>query len=61
LAGGRARLDGRALTIAPARASYAAQIGTLQFAQPKVYRPQDFPMLQGRDVLRGIVERNEYR
>ncbi|MEW6021434.1 MAG: amylo-alpha-1,6-glucosidase [Pseudomonadota bacterium] len=61
LSGKRVLLDGRALKAEPARASYAAQIGTLRFAQPKVYRPQDFPMLQGQDVLRGIVERNEYR
>ena len=61
LAGKRALLDGRALAPQPVRASYTAEIGTLHFAQPKAYRAQDFPMLQGRDVLRGIVERNEYR
>jgi len=61
LAGKRALRDGRALQVQAARASYAAQIGSLRFARPKVYRPQDFPMLQGQDVLRGIVERNEYR
>ena len=61
LAGKRVLLDGRALPAEPLRASYAAAIGPLHFAQPKAYRPQDFPMLQGRDVLRGIVERNEYR
>jgi len=61
IAGKRVSLDGRALKVEAARASYAPGIGTLRFAQPKVYRPQDFPMLQGQDVLRGIVERNEYR
>ena len=61
ISGKRVTLDGRALEVEPARASYAAQIGTLRFAKPKAYRPQDFPMLRGRDVLRGIVERNEYR
>jgi len=59
--GKRVLLDGRALQPEPARASYAADIGELHFAQPRAYRPQDFPMLQGQDVLRGIVERNEYR
>ena len=61
IAGKRVLLDGRALTPEPMRASYAAQIGTLEFARPRAYHPQDFPMLRGRDVLRGIVERNEYR
>ena len=61
LHGKRASLDGRALEVTPFRASYAADIGTLEFAKPKAYRPQDFPMLRGRDVLRGIVERNAYR
>ena len=61
LAGKRVLLDGRDLTPEPVRASYAAAIGPLHFAQPKAYRPQDFPMLQGRDVLRGIVEHNAYR
>lgn len=61
LAGRRALLDGRALSVQAARASYAATIGKLDFVRPKVYRHQDFPMLRGQDVLRGIVERNEYR
>jgi hypothetical protein len=58
---GRATLDGRALAAAPAQASYAAQIGTLRFVTPKTYRPEDFPMLRAKDVLKGIVERNEYQ
>ncbi|MEW6373408.1 MAG: amylo-alpha-1,6-glucosidase [Pseudomonadota bacterium] len=61
LGGKRALLDGRALQVQAARPSYAATIGKLDFVQPKVYRSQDFPMLKGRDVLRGVVERNEYR
>jgi len=61
LGGGRAVLDGRALQVQAARPSHAAAIGKLDFVQPKVYRSQDFPMLKGQDVLRGIVERNEYR
>lgn len=61
IAGGRALLDGRALKAQAARPSHAATIGKLDFVPPKVYRSQDFPMLRGQDVLRGIVERNEYR
>lgn len=56
-----ARLDGRALKAETVRPSHAATIGKLDFVQPKVYRSQDFPMLRGKDVLRGIVERMEYR
>ncbi|MCG2583720.1 amylo-alpha-1,6-glucosidase [Massilia sp. TS11] len=55
-----ATLDGRALTAQPVQASYAATIGKLDFLTPRPYRPQDFPMLRGRDVLKGIVEQNAY-
>jgi len=58
---GKARLDGRPLAVTPVQASFAQDIGTLRFQTPKPYRPQDFPMLQAKDVLKGIVERNEYR
>jgi glycogen debranching enzyme len=61
IAAGHAKLDGRVLASAPEQASYAAQVGKLHFVEPKVYRPEDFPMLRGKDVLKGIVERNEYR
>jgi hypothetical protein len=61
LADGKATLDGRALATAPQLASFEHTIGALRFVQPKSYRPQDFPMLQAKDVLKGIVERNEYR
>jgi hypothetical protein len=57
----RAALDGRRLAVREARPSYAGTIGRLQFATPKTYRPEDFPMLQSKDALRGIIERNEYR
>ncbi|MCS0658319.1 amylo-alpha-1,6-glucosidase [Massilia terrae] len=43
------------------QASYSAQIGELRFVTPKFYRPEDFPMLRGKDVLKGIIERSEYR
>jgi hypothetical protein len=61
IAAGHAKLDGRVLASEPAQAPYAAQVGKLHFVEPKVYRPEDFPMLRGKDVLKGIVERNEYR
>jgi hypothetical protein len=49
------------LAAKPVQSSYTAQIGTLQFVTPKTYRPEDFPMLRAKDVLKGIVERNEYK
>jgi glycogen debranching enzyme len=61
LSNGRATLDGQPLAQTTAQASFATEIGELRFRTPKVYRPQDFPMLQGRDVLKAIVERQEYR
>jgi glycogen debranching enzyme len=60
IAAGHAKLDGRVLASEPAQASYAARIGKLHFVKPKAYRPEDFPMLRGKDVLKGIIERNEY-
>ncbi len=57
----RASIDGKALALQPHQASFAHTIGTLRFRTPKQYRPQDFPMLQSKDVLKGIVERNEYQ
>jgi glycogen debranching enzyme len=59
--GSRASIDGRVLAAKPVQASYTEQIGTLQFVTPKTYRPEDFPMLRAKDVLKGIVERNEYQ
>ena len=61
LRSGRATLDGKALRVAPHQASFAGAIGTLRFQTPRQYRAGDFPMLQSKDVLKGIVERNEYR
>ena len=61
LRAGRARLDGKPLAAAPVQASYARTIGALRFATPKTYRPGDFPMLRSQDVLKGIIERKEYR
>jgi glycogen debranching enzyme len=60
--GGRtATLDGRALAVRPAQASYAGVIGKLAFRSPARYKPESFPMLRSKDVLKGIVERGEYR
>jgi glycogen debranching enzyme len=55
------RLNGKRMHQTRTQAAFAATIGPLRFAAPKTYRPQDFPMLQQRDVLKGIVEREEYR
>jgi glycogen debranching enzyme len=55
------RLNGKRMHQTRTQAALAATIGPLRFAVPKTYRPQDFPMLQQRDVLKGIVEREEYR
>ena len=56
-----ARLDGKPLAVSMGQASFGTVIGALRFRTPKQYRPQDFPMLRSKDVLKGIVERNEYR
>jgi glycogen debranching enzyme len=59
--GGKALLDGKPLKATPLQPSFARTIGELRFRTPKPYRPADFPMLKAKDVLKGIVERNEYR
>jgi glycogen debranching enzyme len=57
----RATLNGRALAVQPAQPSFAGVIGKLALRTPAQYRPEDFPMLKSKDVLKGIVERGEYR
>jgi hypothetical protein len=57
----KATLDGKPLALTKLQASFKRTIGTLRFVTPKPYRPQDFPMLQSKDVLKGIIERSEYR
>ena len=61
VANGIATLDGKPLAVSPRQASFASTIGTLRFQTPRAYRTQHFPMLQSKDVLKGIVERNEYK
>jgi glycogen debranching enzyme len=61
LAGGRASVDGKTLSVQAQQDSFAGVIGTLRFVKPRQYKPQDFPMLQSKDVLKGIVERNGYQ
>lgn len=61
LASGQLRLNGKPLAASPLRPSFAQAIGTLRFQEPRPYRPQDFPMLKNKDVLKGVVETNEYR
>jgi glycogen debranching enzyme len=57
----KAALDGRALAVRPAQDSYAGVMGKLEFRTPAQYKPENFPMLRSKDVLKGIVERGEYR
>ena len=45
----------------PVQPSFAGVIGKLEFRTPAKYDPARFPMLQSKDVLKGIVERGEYR
>lgn len=59
--GGKATVDGKPLVVRPRQASYAGEIGDLVFQTPRRYRADDFPMLRSKDVLKGIVERKEYR
>jgi glycogen debranching enzyme len=59
--GRRPTLNGRALAVKPAQPSFAGVIGKLGFRTPAPYDPQHFPMLRSKDVLKGIIERGEYR
>jgi glycogen debranching enzyme len=54
-------LNGKPLAPARLQASFASTIGVLRFVTPRAYRPEQFPMLQSQDVLKGIVERNDYK
>jgi glycogen debranching enzyme len=58
---GWASVDGKRIAVSAHQASFSQTIGTLRFREPRNYRQQDFPMLQSKDVLKGIIERNEYR
>ena len=57
----KATLNGRALAVLSAQPSFAGVIGKLRFRTPALYNPEHFPMLRSKDVLKGIVERGEYR
>lgn len=57
----KAQLNGRALAVQLAQPSFADVIGKLEFRAPAKYDPAHFPMLRSKDVLKGIVERGEYR
>ncbi|HEY0062809.1 MAG TPA: amylo-alpha-1,6-glucosidase [Telluria sp.] len=61
LGAGKASVGGESLAVTPGQASFAGTIGALRFQTPKPYRVQDFPVLKSKDVLKGIVERDEYR
>ncbi|MFD2366592.1 amylo-alpha-1,6-glucosidase [Pseudoduganella sp. GCM10020061] len=56
-----ATLDGKAIGATEIQPSFAKAIGELKFVTPKRYQPEDFPMLKSKDVLKGIIERGEYR
>ncbi|MDL2353919.1 MAG: amylo-alpha-1,6-glucosidase [Pseudomonadota bacterium] len=56
-----ATLNGRALSVQAVQPSFSAVIGKLAFRTPAQYVPDHFPMLRSKDVLKGIVERGEYR
>lgn len=58
---GQAIVDGKPLALRLQQASYAGEIGELAFRTPRRYRAADFPMLESKDVLKGIIERKEYR
>lgn len=58
---GRAALDGKLLASASSQPSFAAILGKLRFREPAQYKPENFPMLRAKDVLKGVVERGEYR
>ncbi len=58
---GGAALNGRALAAGPSQPSFANVIGKLGFRTPAQYGPEHFPMLRSKDVLKGVVERGEYR
>jgi hypothetical protein len=60
LDGGTARLDGHRLPVVPSQASYLDAIGTLRFATPLPYRPRDFPVLRGRDILKARIDNKDY-
>ncbi|MBI2381279.1 MAG: glycogen debranching protein [Gammaproteobacteria bacterium] len=55
--GREAFLDGEPLPARLVMPSQAGLLGLLEFARPPAYRPQDFPVLRGQDVLkRAIIE-----
>lgn len=61
LAEGKATLNGKPLASASSQPSFAAIIGKLQFREPPPYKPENFPMLRAKNVLKEIIERGEYR
>ncbi len=57
----KATLNGHALAVRPAQPSFAGMIGKLGFRTPATYRADHFPVLRSKDVLKGIIERGEYK
>ncbi len=61
---GAARVNGKSVATSAFLPSYASLIGNLQFQTPKTFdpaNPGEFPVLSGKDVLQGIIERGEFK
>ena len=62
---GEARVNGQTTATTLFLPSYASLIGNLKFQTPKQYNPanpgSDIPVLQGKDVLQGIIERGDFK
>jgi glycogen debranching enzyme len=57
-------INGKSVATSPFLPSYASLIGNLQFQTPKIFdpaNPEEFPVLRGKDILQGIIERGEYK
>jgi len=64
LKGDEAWVNGKNVATSPFLPSYASLIGNLQFQTPKTFdpaHPDEFPVLRGKDVLQGIIERGEFK
>jgi len=64
LKGDEAWVNGKSMTTSAFLPSYASLIGNLQFQTPKIYNPLnpgEFPILKGKDVLQGIIERGDFK
>lgn len=58
--GTAATLDGKNIAAAPDMDSYQALMGDLKTLVPRTYRPEDFPVLQGKNVLQDIIKKGKF-